>query len=77
MADGDDTRIGGQGSPALGPVQRVRQVASRGRARAGADDEGRTGEAPQQHHHLDDPGIRAGPRGGLPDWLGRNLNIYV
>ena len=75
MADGDDIRVGGQGTPAMGTVQRVREVVSRGRARSGADDEGRTGEQPG--HHFDDPGIRAGPRGGLPDWLGRNLNIYV
>lgn len=74
MADGDNTRIGGNLSP-LGPVQRIRQAASRGRARAGADGEGR-GDA-ERGFLLDDPGVRAGPRGGLPDWLGRNVNIYV
>ncbi|MEQ8347412.1 MAG: hypothetical protein RIB84_03820 [Sneathiellaceae bacterium] len=73
MADGDNIRIGNPGGGPVGPVQRIRQAA-RGRTRSNQD-EGGTGS--DQGFAFDDPGIRAGPRGGLPDWLGRNLNIYV
>lgn len=74
MADGDNIRIGGPGGRPLGPVQRIGAVAGRGRTRSDEED-GRPGD--EHGFAFDDPGIRAGARGGLPDWLGRNLNIYV
>lgn len=73
MADGNTTRIGDR-LPQTGPVQRVRQV-TRGRTRASAEDSQQEGQ--ERGFFLDDPGIRQGARGGLPDWLGRYVNIYV
>jgi len=75
MADGDSTRISGLPGAALGAVQRVQRAASRGRADTRQEEERR--EQPVYGFLLDDPHVRQGPRGGLPDWLGRHLNIYV